>query len=675
MKHKLALMLTLIGLTAVFGAVNAQNQPAVPFRGLAPQAGIDIGAAVALQPLQNDPQYAATLTREFNLIVPENALKFGPLSPSRGKYNFSGADYMVNFAQANNMKVYGHALVWHLSNPSWVVNGGFNRDQLIIVMNEHITTVLTRYRGKIAYWDVVNEAAAPNGGYRTSFWYNTIGRDYIEMAFRAAHAADPNALLFYNDYLNESLTAKSDFIYNMVKDLKARGVPIHGVGFQMHLRLDNAPDMAKVRQNIARLEALGLQVRITEIDVEMEVGTASRQDRLNQQAKIFSDALTTCLQAVACKGFTSWGFTDRYTWNAPDTPLMFDANYQPKPAYFAMNTALVNYITGAGGQPAPQPTPMPEPTAPTLVIDVAGQPAAGQPVNVTFKLYKVENLYGLEARCQANPAVMTGKGYTAGDTFTNSNSFVVNRGYNAADGTWIIAASRLHPNPAVSGNGTAFTMSYTLSQAVAPGVNCSILAVDANGGDLPLSVVTTSTTTSAAILPSRIVNEAVPEMIVQPPVIVEPTPVVIENPAIGTISGVVAYQNSLTHAGINVRLLDAASRATLAELITNENGAYVFTDVPQGAYILQAAAPNHLAFLQNIQMAGAPLAIDPQTLLAGDTDGNGIIDLIDASLVAANFNLALPPAPINADLNSDSQVNIVDLALIGGNFGLTVPPV
>ncbi len=404
MNYKLApatvLILLALLLAALLSPVQAQSPAPMPLRTLAPQASLDIGAAVALQPLLTDPQYSATLIREFNLIVPENALKFDALSSAPGQYNFTNADFLVNFALANQMKVFGHVLVWHDRIPAWVVNGGYTRDQLLTILRNHITTVVTHYRGKIAYWDVVNEAVNPVGGYRASLWYNTLGASYIETAFRTAHEADPNALLFYNDYSNEGLTAKSDFIYNMVKDLKVRGVPIDGVGFHMHIRLDNPPDMAKVRQNIARLVALGLQVRITEIDVQINMSTAPLADRLSQQAKIFGDALAACLSFSSCTGYTSWGITDKYTWKAPDTPLMFDASYQPKPAYFAVNNALVSYLAGLGQV-------VPAPTVPTLVIQTLGRPVPGQSLRAVFKLYQMNGLYGLEVRCKLPAAAVS----------------------------------------------------------------------------------------------------------------------------------------------------------------------------------------------------------------------------------------------------------------------------
>src|SRR5690606_5078017 len=138
------------------------------------------------------------------------AMKFGPLRPSRNTFNFNAADALIDFAEANDMQVRGHTLLWHNQNPDWLNNGNFSRDEMIEIMREHITTVVGRYRGRIVAWDVVNEAIADNGQLRNTIWLQTIGPEYIEMAFEFAHEADPQALLFYNDYNAEGSGTKSD---------------------------------------------------------------------------------------------------------------------------------------------------------------------------------------------------------------------------------------------------------------------------------------------------------------------------------------------------------------------------------------------------------------------------------------------------------------------------------
>lgn len=338
--------------------LNAQNTPkaqnlqnpqsasptpatSAPLRQLAQAHGIYIGAAVAAIPLRSKTQYQSTLKREFNMLTPENALKIGVLRPTRTSYNFTDADTIINFAQANGMQVRGHTLVYGKYLPDWLNNGRFSRDELLAILHEYIQTVVGRYRGRISAWDVVNEAVDENGTLADTLFLRTIGPDYIEYAFRWAHEADPQAQLFYNDYGGEDLSAKSNGIYTLVQDLHKRGVPIDGVGLQMHLSLVKPIKMADVAANIERLGALGLQVHITELDVETKGSASSQQDQLTAQANIYHDVARACLHSSACKAIITWGFTDQSTWLIGDTPLPFDKNYQPKPAYYALRQALL----------------------------------------------------------------------------------------------------------------------------------------------------------------------------------------------------------------------------------------------------------------------------------------------------------------------------------------------
>jgi uncharacterized protein (TIGR03437 family) len=222
------------------------------------------------------------------------------------------------------------------------------------VLQDHITTVVSRYKGQVFAWDVVNEAMSDGAwsGLRDSIWYNQpgiglSGTGYIEQAFRWAHAADPNALLFYNEYSIEAPGAKFTAVYNMVKDFVSRGVPIHGVGIQMHLDTSGNPSSAGLAQNIQQLTALGLQVHITEMDVRLPVNTNGIASGANLQveAQTYQRILTVCLQNPGCTAFQTWGFTDNYSWIPGSYPgfgaaLPFDANYQPKPAFNAMLAAL-----------------------------------------------------------------------------------------------------------------------------------------------------------------------------------------------------------------------------------------------------------------------------------------------------------------------------------------------
>jgi endo-1,4-beta-xylanase len=256
------------------------------------------------------------------------------------------------------MAVHGHTLVWHSQNPSWLANGSWTSTTLTNVLYNHIDTVVGHFKGKILVWDVVNEAFDDNGNYRTSLWYNTLGKQYIEMAFQRARTDDPAAKLIYNDYNVETINSKSTAMYNMVADLKNRGIPIDGVGFQMHLA--GAMDYQSFADNMQRFANLGLEIYITEMDVRYPrpISDANK----TAQASVYSNVLSRCLAQSACKSFQIWGFTDKYSW-VPDTfsgqgdALIFDSNYQPKPAYYALQTAL------SSGTAVPTNTPTRTPTA------------------------------------------------------------------------------------------------------------------------------------------------------------------------------------------------------------------------------------------------------------------------------------------------------------------------
>jgi endo-1,4-beta-xylanase len=318
-------------------------------REAAQTTGILVGTAVRPS-LFSDAAYSATVAREYNLVEPEDAMKWWRSRPAAGTFNFGEGDDVVRFAQAHNMKVRGHCLVWDHDNPEWLAQGHFTPAQLSHLLQEHITTVMKHYAGQVFAWDVVNEALDEQGHWRDSLWYNQPGIGlaekgpaYIEQAFRWAHAADPQALLFYNENGGEELNKKSDAIYAMVKDFRQRGVPIDGVGLQMHIsQLDL--DTAAIASNIARLTALGVQVHITELDVSLLLdsdGTAAKND-LARQAEVYRGIVRACLQSPGCTAIQTWGFTDKYSWvgshsqHTRGAALPFDGAYKPKPAYDAI---------------------------------------------------------------------------------------------------------------------------------------------------------------------------------------------------------------------------------------------------------------------------------------------------------------------------------------------------
>jgi len=317
-------------------------------------AGVLVGTAVRADRL-SEPAYAATLAREYNLLEPEDAMKWWVLRPHRGEFDFRQGDTIVHFAQAHGMKVRGHCLLWGRSNPEWLSQGGLSPAQLTEIAREHIATVVHHYAGDVFAWDVVNEALDENGEPRDTIWnagLHSASRaqrmDYIEQAFRWAHAADPNALLFYNEAEAEGLGKKSDAVYAMLKDFRARGVPVYGAGLQMHIP-NLILDAAAIASNIKRLTALGLQVHITEMDVALPVnadGNLRDPADLDRQATIYADIARACLRNPGCTAIQTWGFTDKYSWigsssrHARGWALPFDRVYQKKPAYQALHKAL-----------------------------------------------------------------------------------------------------------------------------------------------------------------------------------------------------------------------------------------------------------------------------------------------------------------------------------------------
>ncbi len=310
---------------------------------------LPIGAAIDTDALVLDKVYNARTAQEFNSVTAENAMKWWMLrpqapTPMSNSFDFTGADRLVNFAQRNQMQVRGHTLVWHEGLPGWMTSKQWSSAELQALLKNHIQTVVGRYKGKIRAWDVVNEGVGDDAQLRKGVWLNTLGPGYIERAFRWAREADPQAKLFYNDYGAEAIGPKSDAVYKLVAGLKRRGVPIDGVGLQVHLSLVALPDLQKVEANIKRLEALGLEVQITEMDVacvgDQSGRTCGTQAEFRQkQAQVYRDWLDLCLRSTRCTSFSVWGVADHRSWLrtslkiAGAEPLVLDDKYRPKPAH------------------------------------------------------------------------------------------------------------------------------------------------------------------------------------------------------------------------------------------------------------------------------------------------------------------------------------------------------
>jgi endo-1,4-beta-xylanase len=269
-------------------------------------------------------------------------MKWDATEPLRGTFTFGAADGIVAFAARNGIAVKGHTLVWHSQLPSWV---GAITDPVDLhnAMINHITQVVSHFRGKVVAWDVVNEAWADGGAsLRSSIFSQRLGPAFIDDAFQAARAADPGARLYYNDYGAEGAGTKSDAVYDMVKGMLARGVPIDGVGLQMHTgAMDASPSAAELAANMQRLAALGVDVVISELDVGICIGDSGTQRTR------FHDIVAACVAQPSCRAVTVWGVADKYSWLNGQTcatphPLLFDDFYFPKPAYGGVMEAFLS---------------------------------------------------------------------------------------------------------------------------------------------------------------------------------------------------------------------------------------------------------------------------------------------------------------------------------------------
>lgn len=279
----------------------------------------------------DDKGYAAALTA-FGSVTPENELKWEISEPGRGRYEFGPADRIVGFATGHGMAVRGHALVWHLQNPGWLDE--LSPSELRAELASHIRTLMRRYAGRIGEWDVVNEAVSDDGRLRRSLWLDKLGPGYIALAFRLAHAADPEAKLFYNDYGAEGEGTKADAVYRLVARLERQGVPIDGVGLQGHV--DTAPPPGYER-NVARFARLGLRIELTELDVR------TKGDQAAAQAAQYARLVDGC---APCARFTVWGLDDADSWVPGAYPGFGDAtllarDLRPKRAFDAFRSALL----------------------------------------------------------------------------------------------------------------------------------------------------------------------------------------------------------------------------------------------------------------------------------------------------------------------------------------------
>lgn len=287
------------------------------------------------------------------MLVAENEMKFDALEPSRGQFSYGAADNLVNFAQQHLMSLRGHCLAWHMQLPSWVSSDGkkndknWSRSEALNILKTHIYNVMTHFKGKVGEWDVVNECLAddqttvrtsPNAyDLRESVWTRAIGEDFIDSAFVYAHQADPDAILYLNDYGVEMQgTAKAAAFYNLAIRLKQSGVPINGVGLQCHFSIGEV-DSVKLESTVKRFAEAGLKCIITELD--MGIPSTSDED-LTEQARNYRVITDIVLNNDNCPHLMIWGLKDNDSWRTESSPLLYTAQLSRKPAWYAVRSAL-----------------------------------------------------------------------------------------------------------------------------------------------------------------------------------------------------------------------------------------------------------------------------------------------------------------------------------------------
>lgn len=359
MRYKLSVMVIIVaGIAAglvfyLHYRVTTPNLPQPPLKTLAAKHGIQLGD-FAIATRINEKPYRDILTSQFNLALIDNTPNWyftdGGLRPSLHGYNFAQMDQLVNFAQQNHLAIQAHHFVWGEEKwlPDWLKNGHFSKSQLLAIMRDHILTVGGRYRGKIQAWSVVNEAFSRGTHIYGlhDWWADQLGGDsYISGAFRWARQADPKAKLILNDFGDETENPISNNMYAYVKKALAQHVPIDAIGLQMHIDGTHPPDKVAVIKNMKRFGALGLQVYVTEFDVNMDNVPGNTAVKEQKEANIYYDMVRACIESKVCQSFSILGITDKETWYSyfgtkNSLPLPFDKKYHPKPAFYSLRLAL-----------------------------------------------------------------------------------------------------------------------------------------------------------------------------------------------------------------------------------------------------------------------------------------------------------------------------------------------
>lgn len=337
-------------------------------RRLAEQAGISLGTEFSWWRMQ-DPRYYELIFDNYNtLILSEFSWK--GFWRGRGNYDFESLDRIVDWAIRHGFRVRASHLVWGATEetldvlPDWLTQGKFSRDEYIQILKEHVTTVVSHFKGRVTEWSIANEAISRSAWKGSDFWMDKIGPEYIELSFHWAREADPNGILIFNDNNNESprdgeTRRVINGMYETVRKLKSDGVPIDVVGMQMHLLLKYSSQIPPKKQDVLdtmrKFGELGVRIYITEFDVDVHRISSNPRERWEYQANLYRDMLEACIESKVCTSFATWGVSDSTSWitceekwcvKVPDAdPLMFDKDFNPKPAYFAVRDVLLQHIT------------------------------------------------------------------------------------------------------------------------------------------------------------------------------------------------------------------------------------------------------------------------------------------------------------------------------------------